>query len=395
MTGATLSQQVFGLMSSAEPLYRFFTASKWAARHGDEDISDFVAGNPQEEPPAGVVEAVQRWSVPLTRDWYAYVDAVPEAKQAVVRSLRHRLGLSVQEDDVFLTNGAFAGLTAALKAVVDPGDEVLFLSPPWFFYQLIIESLGAKAVRVRVSPPGFEPDVEAVRRAMTPRTRAIVVNSPNNPTGRIYPPEVLRALADVLAEASKRTGQPIYLVSDESYNRILFDGNRFESPTAFYPRSFLVYTYGKTLLTPGQRLGYLVLSPDMPDRELVRGAVFMMLLATGYAFPTTVLQRALPDLDRLSIDLRHLQAKRDRMVSALRDMGYEVNSPEGTFYLLPRSPIPDDLAFTDMLAGHDVFVLPGQLVELPGYFRVSLTANDDMIDRALPGFAAAIEQARS
>jgi aspartate aminotransferase len=395
MTGAPLSQQMFGLMSSAEPLYRFFTASKWAARQGDEDISDFVAGNPQEEPPAGVVEAVQRWSVPLTRDWYAYVDAVPEAKQAVVRSLRHRLGLSVQEDDVFLTNGAFAGLTAALKAVVDPGDEVLFLSPPWFFYQLIIESLGAKAVRVRVSPPGFQPDVEAVRRAMTPRTRAIVVNSPNNPTGRIYPPEVLRALADVLAEASTRAGQPIYLVSDESYNRILFDGNRFESPTAFYPRSFLVYTYGKTLLTPGQRLGYLVLAPDMPDRELVRGAVFMMLLATGYAFPTTVLQRALPDLDRLSIDLRHLQAKRDRMVSALRDMGYEVNSPEGTFYLLPRSPIPDDLAFTDMLAGHDVFVLPGQLVELPGYFRVSLTANDDMIDRALPGFAAAIEQARS
>jgi aspartate aminotransferase len=395
MTGAPLSQQMFGLMSSAEPLYRFFTASKWAARQGDEEISDFVAGNPQDEPPAGVVEAVQRWSVPLTRDWYAYVDAVPEAKQAVVRSLRHRLGLSVQEDDVFLTNGAFAGLTAALKAVVDPGDEVLFLSPPWFFYQLIIESLGAKAVRVRVSPPGFEPDVEAVRRAVTPRTRAIVVNSPNNPTGRIYPPEVLRALADVLTEASSRTGQPIYLVSDESYNRILFDGSQFESPSAFYPRSFLVYTYGKTLLTPGQRLGYLVLSPDMPDRELVRGAVFMMLLATGYAFPTTVLQRALPDLDRLSIDLRHLQAKRDRMVSALRDMGYEVNSPEGTFYLLPRSPIPDDLAFTDMLAGHDVFVLPGQLVELPGYFRVSLTANDEMIDRALPGFAAAIQQARS
>jgi aspartate aminotransferase len=142
---------------------------------------------------------------------------------------------------------------------------------------------------------------------------AIVVNSPNNPTGRIYPPEALRKLADVLDEASARNHRPIYLISDESYSRILFDRNRFESPTAFYPRSFLVYTYGKTLLTPGQRLGYVALPPSMPDRELIRGAVFLMVLALGFAIPAVLLQRALPDLERLSIDLRHLQGKRDRI----------------------------------------------------------------------------------
>jgi aspartate aminotransferase len=395
VTGDPLSQQVLGLMSSAEPLYRFFTSSKWAARQGAGGISDFVAGNPQEEPPPGYVEAVQRWSVPRTRDWYAYQDAVPGAKEAVVRSLRDRLGMPFQEDDVFLTSGAFAGLAVALKAVIDPGDEVVFLSPPWFFYQLIIESLGGKAVRVRVPPPAFDLDVDAVHQAISERTRAIVVNSPNNPTGRIYPPEVLRKLAHLLSEASERNGRPIYLVSDESYSRILFDGNLFDSPTAFYPRSFLVYTYGKTLLTPGQRLGYLALPPTMPDRELMRGAVFMMLLALGYALPNVVLQRALADLDRLSIDLRHLQEKRDRMVGGLKDMGYELGVPEGTFYLLPRSPIGDDMTFTDILGGHDVFVLPGTLVELPGYFRISLTANDEMIDRALPGLEAAIAEARA
>lgn len=395
MTGQPLAQQVLGLMNSAQPLYHFFTSSKWAARQGAAGISDFVAGNPQDEPPPGVVEALQRWSVPRSGDWFAYHDAVPGAKQAVVRSLRDRLGIPFQEDDVFLTNGAFAGLAVALKSVVDPGDEVLFLSPPWFFYQLLIESLGAKAVRVRVPPPAFDLDVDAIGQAITDRTRAIVVNSPNNPTGRIYPPEILRKLADVLDEASERHRRPIYLISDESYNRILFDRNPFESPTAFYPRSFLVYTYGKTLLTPGQRLGYLALPPSMPDRELMRGAVFMMVLAMGYAFPTVVLQRALADLDRLGIDIGHLQDKRDRMVGALRAMGYGLGVPEGTFYLLPRSPIPDDLAFTDILAGHDVFVLPGALVELPGYFRISLTANDEMIDRALPGFEAAMSEARN
>lgn len=381
------------MMSTLEPLYRFFTGSTWAARREVEGISDFVAGNPHEMPPPGVVEALQRWSVPQDQDWFAYREAVPGAKEAVVRSLRERLDVPFEEDDVFLTNGAFSGLAVALKSVLAPGDEVLFLSPPWFFYELIIRSLGADPVQVKVVPPAFDPDIGSIADAITARMRAIVVNSPNNPTGRIYPPEFLRKLADVLTEASARNGRPIYLVSDESYNRILFDGNVFESPTAFYPRSFLVYTYGKTLLTPGQRLGYLAFPPSMPDRELMRGAVFMMQFAMGYAVPNVVLQRALPDLDRLSIDIRHVQAKRDHMVRALRDMGYEVGVPEGTFYLLPRSPIEDDLLFAEMLAVHDVFVLPGTLVELPGYFRVSLTANDGMIERALPGFERAMAAA--
>jgi aspartate aminotransferase len=395
VSGASLSQQVLGLMQTVEPLYRFFTGSRWAARQGADGISDFVAGNPQEMPLPGFVEALQRWSVPQTPDWFAYHDSVPGAKEAVVRSLRDRLGVPFEEDDLFLTNGAFSGLAVALKSVVDAGDEVVFLSPPWFFYELIIRSLGAKPVRVRVAPPEFEPDVGEIAEAITERTRAIVVNSPNNPTGRIYSPGTLRKVADILTEASQRNGRPIYLVSDESYSRILYDGNVFESPTAFYPRSFLVYTYGKTLLTPGQRLGYLALPPSMPDRELVRGAVFMMQIAMGYAFPNVLLQRALADLDRLTIDIGRLQEKRDRMVGALREMGYEVGLPEGTFFLLPRSPIPDVLEFTDLLAAHDVFVLPGALVELPGHFRISLTASDEMIERALPGFEAAMASARA
>jgi aspartate aminotransferase len=193
--------------------------------------------------------------------------------------------------------------------------------------------------------------------------------------------------------ASQRFGRTIYLLSDEAYRRIVYDGREYRSPAEFYPHTFVLYTYGKTLLTPGQRLGYIALPPTMPGREQLRMAITTAQILTGYAFPNALLQHALGDLERLSIDIGQLQRKRDRLVAALRDSGYELHAPEGTFYLLPRSPLADDLAFIEMLAERDIFCLPGSVVEMPGYFRVSLTANEAMIERAIPGFAAAMQQA--
>jgi aspartate aminotransferase len=239
-------------------------------------------------------------------------------------------------------------------------------------------------VRVGVSE-GFDLDLGAIAATITARTRAVIVNSPNNPTGKIYPSQTLRALSSLLRQASEQNGRPIYVLSDEAYSRIVYDQRSCPSPVQFYPHSVLIYTYGKTLLTPGERLGYIALSPLLPaaDRELLRNALRLAQVVTGYAFPNAVLQKALPDLAALSVDVAHLQRKRDRLVSALRSSGYDVHVPEGTFYVLPRSPIEDDLAFTEQLADKDVFVLPGSLVEMPGYFRMSLTATDEMIERAL------------
>jgi len=166
------------------------------------------------------------------------------------------------------------------------------------------------------------------------------------------------------------------------------------SPLSYYDNTILIYTYGKTLLTPGQRIGYLALAPTMPNKGDIANALFAAQVFTGYAFPNALLQQAIADLDRLSIDIEHLQEKRDRMVEALRAMGYELQVPEGTFYLLVRSPIEDDWKFSDLLADQHIFCLPGTVVEMPGYFRLSLTANDDMIERALPGFEAAIKVCR-
>jgi aspartate aminotransferase len=256
----------------------------------------------------------------------------------------------------------------------------------------MILALDARPVRVRVNQQTFDLDVDAIAAAITPRTRAIIVNSPNNPTGKIYPPETLRQLGQALTEAQELTGRPIYLLSDEAYSRIIYDGRSYPSPTQYYPHSFLIYTYGKTLLAPGQRIGYIVLPPRMPDKEPIRQAIFVSQLVNGYAFPNALLQHALAELDQLSIDVAHLQQKRDFIFGALQEMGYTMHCPEGTFYLLPRSPLQDDFAFNRVLNSQRIFCLPGTVVEMPGYFRISLTASDEMIQRALPGFAAALRQ---
>jgi aspartate aminotransferase len=344
-------------------------------------------------PLPGFVAALQRWSQPQNKDWFAYKLSEEGSRATVCETLRAWRGVPFEADDILMTNGGFAALTVTLNAVVNAGDEVIFISPPWFFYESLIHMAGGTPVRVKIDAATFDLDLDAIARALTDKTRAIIVNSPNNPTGKIYPAATLKALASLLTQASERSGRPIYLLSDEAYSRIIYDGRAYPSPTAYYPYSFLLYTYGKTLLTPGQRVGYIALPPTMPDRPAMRDALFTAQLMTGFAFPNALLQHALPDLEKLSIDIEHLQEKRDRMVQALHDIGYEVHSPEGTFYLMPRSPLADDRAFADVLAEQNILCLPGTIVEMPGSFRLSLTANDDMIDRALPGFARAFELA--
>ena len=358
----------------------------------DRPVADFVAGNPQEDVLPGFVAALARWSVPRDPAWFAYKAPDPRAREAAAAALRERLDLPFEAGDVFLARGASGGLSLALQAILDPGDEVVFISPPWFFYEAMIIAAGGTPVRVAADRTTFDLDVPAIADAVTARTRAVVVNTPHNPTGKIYPPATLERLAAVLTEASARHGRPLYLVSDEAYSRILFDGRPFHTPGRFYPRTFLVHTYSKSALAPGQRLGFVALPPTMPDRDRVGEALMVAGFLSG-GVPDAIMQYALADIDALSIDLAHLQRKRDRMVAALRGQGYELPVPEATFYLLPRSPIADDVAFAELLARRDVYVLPGRAVEMPGYFRLSLTATDAMIDRALPVFAAAIHDA--
>lgn len=394
MSSKTISKRIQNLERLNANVFHFAVESDWARHKNDPGACDFAVGNPHEMPLAGFVAALQKAVVPQSQEWFAYKDNEIESRKTVAAGLLQWRGVRYDPNDIFMTNGAFGAIVVALDTLVDPGDEVIFISPPWFFYETMITAAGGTPVRVKCNSETFDLDLAAIQRALNVKTRAIIINSPNNPTGKIYPAETLQALGKILTEASAQFGRAIYLLSDEAYSRIIYDGKRFVSPTEFYPNSLLLYTYGKTLLSPGQRIGYIALPPTMPDREELREGIFTSQLLNAWGFPNALLQHALPDLEKLSIDIPHLQAKRDHMVGALREIGYEVHSPEGTFYLLPRAPIADDLAFTKILADEKIFVLPGTVVEFPGHFRISLTANDEMIERSLPGFQAALKKAK-
>jgi aspartate aminotransferase len=356
-------------------------------------ISDFAAGDPQEMQSDAYVEALRRWTVPENPYWFQYHMSEPSAQEAVARSLREYLGIPFEPEDIAMTNAAIAAISVTFRVLCQPGDEVIIIQPPHFLYEPMIMGSGASAVRVPVKPETFDLDVDVIEAAITPNTRAVVVNTPHNPTGRIFPPDQLERLAAVLTDASERH-QPIYLLSDEAYNRILFDENEFHSPVAFYPRSLLLYSYGKVLLAPGERIGYIAMPPNNPDRELLRVGLIAGQVLSGWAFPNVILQYALGDLEKLSVDMKHLQAKRDLMIERLSDMGYELHTPEATFYLMPKSPLQDDVAFCELLMDEDIIAMPGKMLEWPGYFRLSLTASDEMIERALPGFERALANTR-
>jgi len=212
------------------------------------------------------------------------------------------------------------------------------------------------------------------------------VNSPANPTGRVYPRDRLVALAAVLEAASASNGRRIWLLSDEPYRRIRFDGIGFTSPAACYPWTLIDYSYGKVLLAPGQRLGYLALSPLIPttERDELRAAMLPLQLALGWGFPDALMQYAAPALERVSIDLAELTRRRDRMVAELSQAGYALTVPEGTFYLWGAAPGGDAVAFAAALAERGVYLLPGSIFDRPGHFRISLTATMEMLERALP-----------
>lgn len=362
-------------------------------RRDQPGMLDFTFGDPREMPPEAYVSALRTAATPQHEGWFAYKMYEPAAQEAAAASLGQLTGLPFAPDDILLTAGGFAALSLGMKAVADPGDEVIYSLPPWFAYETLLVEAGLVPVKVRIDLETLDLDVNAIAAAITPRTRIVIVNTPNNPTGRVYSAETLTRLATVLEEASARHGRRIFLLSDEPYNRIVFRGGRFRTPAEFYPYTLVAYSYGKTLLAPGQRLGYLALPPALPDRPALRRAVHDLQIAVGWAFPNAVMQYALPELEQQAFDVARLERRRDQMVDALTSMGYTVHRPEGTFYLFPRSPIPDDEAFARLLGEQGILVMPGALFETPGFFRICLTATEETCERSLPGFAAALTQA--
>jgi aspartate aminotransferase len=376
------------------PIYEFLAKyERWIAASGG-DGCDFALGNPQTMPLQEFILALREATTPKDKSWYAYKMNEPSSREIVCASLNKLTGFTYPPENIFMTNGATGALLVTMNALIGPDDEVIFNSPPWFFYEGMILNSGGRPVAVNVDPNTFDLDLDGIERAITDRTRFIIINSPNNPTGKVYSPDTLVKLSSILHGASKNLGRPIYLVSDEAYRAVVYDGAKFHSPTLFYKNSIMIYTYGKTLLTPGQRVGYIALSPRMDDLEELRTILYSSQILSGWAMTSALMQHCLRDIEKISLDLNALQRRRDRFVRGLRECGYEVRTPEGAFYITPKAPIEDDGIFCDILAKEGVFCLPGSVVSMNGYLRASLTASDDMIERALPIFAAVRNKCR-
>ena len=366
----------------------FYSSSRYGVHRLDPDVCDFTFGNPHELPLAGLVTAIREHAQPHDKNWFAYKTSEPEPQAFVAERLGAELGLPFAPADIALTTGAFAAIAVALHLVLEARDEAIFSEPAWFCYEPLLLAAGAVPRKIALRPPAFDLDLGALEAAIGPRTRLVIVTTPHNPTGRIYSRQVLQDLADLLERASARIGHRIYLLSDEPYRRLRFDGRGFDSPASIYPWTFISYSYGKVLLAPGQRLGYLAISPLMPpsERRAFSEAMFTAQMALGWCFPNAVMQYAIPDLESLSIDQAALARRRDRLMGALTEGGCEVLRPEGTFYLWSRWPGDDPEQLWNQLADRNVFVLPGTLTHTPAYFRISLTASDGMVERALPAF---------
>jgi aspartate aminotransferase len=386
-----VSNRVRAAADSFEPIRQFYFHSRYADRRGEPDICDFTFGNPHEVPLPGLVEAIRHHAVPQNKDWFAYKASEPEPQGFLAERLAQELSLPFEPADIALTNGAMAAIAVAFHLLLDGGEEALFSTPAWFCYEPMLLAADAVPIKVRLKGERFDLDLAAIEQAISPRTRLLIINTPHNPTGRIYSRDQLIALADLLDRASERVGRRIFLLSDEPYRRIRFDGHVFVSPAAVYPWTLISYSYGKVLLAPGQRLGYLALSPLMPsaDKQALQDSLFAAQMALGWCFPNAIMQYALPDLEGLSIDMHALSAKRARMTDGLERAGYEVLGPEGTFYLFCKYPGGDGGPYWDALADRDVFVMPGHVMDVPGHFRISLTASELMIERSLPVFAEA------
>ena len=315
------------------------------------------------------------------------------ARRAVAAGLVQRFELPFDFRDVFLTAGAMPALNIVSRALFDAGDEVIVLTPAWQDYPLYLRNLHVRARLVPLQPDKHF-DLGAIRDAIGPETRGILFSQPCCPTGVLYSRTEIEQLATLLAEAEARLGTCIYMISDEVHRDVVWNGKPFHSPLQSYPRSISIYSFGKAFAMQGQRIGYLAISPCMPQLEEMRIAIERCVRVMGFGHPAAIMQRAVSDLVECRPAITSLARAHDLVRRSLKASGYDVCDGDASFYVYVKSPIADDFAFAGLLASHGVLVVPSTLFHDPGYVRLSLTAGRHAIESALPVFAAALDEVR-
>ena len=387
-----INNKMYKLGSARSEIRELFEYGKMRkAEIGEENVHDFSLGNPSVPCPDAVNDALVeliRKRDPIDLHGYTSAQGDKGARDAIAEHITREHGFTASADDLYLTVGAAAALTAALSAVVTEGEEVILLAPYFPEYKVFVERAGGTVKVVKCDPENFAPDEMAIADAISDKTAAIIVNSPNNPTGAVYSEESVRAIARVLTEKSEEYGKPIYLIADEPYRELVYDGATVPFIPKYYKNTIVCYSYSKSLSLPGERIGYVFVSPEAQDNRLVYAAVCGAGRSLGYVCAPSLLQKVLPYCQGITSDIGVYAKNRDILLKNLKEYGYEVVKPEGAFYLFLKSPIEDARAFSEIAKKHELLLVASDSFGYGGYVRISYCVNTERIERALGAFAA-------
>lgn len=383
----TIAHKMESMISKSSWIRKMFEdGAKLKARHGQDKVFDFSLGNPNVPPPPvfreKLLEILNR---PDISHGYMPNSGYPDVREAVAKTLSKEQNVQVSGEDVVMTCGAAGAMNVVLKSILNPGEEVLVPAPYFVEYDAYAANHGGV---IKAVPTGedFIPDMSALSYAISPKTRAVLINSPNNPTGVVYTKETIEELAELLARESRKSGRTIYLISDEPYRKIVFDGTIVPPVFDAYDNAVVATSYSKDLSLPGERIGHAAVNPKAAFRTPLLGAMNLANRILGYVNAPALQQRVIAEIQDACVDISEYARKRDKLIHGLEERGYEFVRPKGAFYLFPKTPIPDDVKFVQALQEELILTVPGSGFGGPGHFRIAYCVDDKTIEGAMDGF---------
>lgn len=373
----------------------FEEGKRLADIYGAENVYDFSLGNPNVPAPVSVNQAIAdvlQEEDSVTVHGYMSNAGFSDTRKAVADSLNRKFGTNFNEGNIVMISGAAGGLNAVLKAILDPGDEVVTFAPYFLEYRNYVANYDARLVEVPPDTETFQPDLAALGSVITERTRAVLINNPNNPTGVIYPEEVIVRMAAVLREKEQAYGHAIYLISDEPYRELAYDGVQVPFVTRYYSNAIVVYSFSKSLSLPGERIGYVAVPEDAEDAESLTQAVVIANRVLGHVNAPSLMQRMLVRCIDEETDLESYDRNRKLLYEGLTECGFQCVKPEGAFYLFVKSPAADENQFCEAAKKHNILFVPGSSFACPGFVRIAYCVSCDTIKNSLPAFRKLAEE---
>jgi len=383
-----ISEKVKNALEGASWVRRMFEQGEELKKlYGEENIFDFSLGNPNLEPPASLKKALKALADQPIAGMHRYMpnNGYVETRRAIAQYIAEESGLPFEEKHIVMTVGAAGGLNVVFKALLDEGDEVIVPSPYFMEFKFYIENSGGR-IRLVETHDDFSLNLKEIEKAFGKKTKAVLINSPNNPTGVVYNRESLEELGRLLKEKSRELERTLYLITDEAYRRIVFDQVKLPIAFQYYPHTIRVTSHSKDLSLPGERIGYIAANPSCEEVEELIAAIVFANRTLGFVNAPALMQRLVAPLQRNSINVKEYEEKRDLFYHSLSSCGYQIVKPEGAFYLFPKAPIEDDVAFVKELQSKRILTVPGTGFGKPGYFRIAYAVERKAIEKSLPGF---------